>query len=47
MAGARMGIWCAHGEGRAIFPDPAVLDAVLADGLAPIRCRPGAALGAR
>ncbi|KAK9837421.1 hypothetical protein WJX81_001177 [Elliptochloris bilobata] len=35
MAGARMGIWCAHGEGRAIFPDASVMDAVLADGLAP------------
>ena len=42
-----MGIWCAHGEGRAIFPDPAVLDAVLADGLAPIRCGRGAPLDAR
>lgn len=37
MAGARMGIWCAHGEGRAIFPDPAVLDTVLDQRLAPVR----------
>jgi len=44
MAGAQMGIWCAHGEGRATFPDPAVLDAVLADRLAPIRyCDAGGA----
>ncbi len=32
-----MGIWCAHGEGRAHFPDPQVKQAVLEGGLAPIR----------
>jgi phosphoribosylformylglycinamidine synthase len=37
MAGATMGVWCAHGEGKATFPDPAVEAAVLAGGLAPIR----------
>jgi phosphoribosylformylglycinamidine synthase len=37
MAGATLGVWCAHGEGRATFPDPAVEAAVLAGGLAPIR----------
>ena len=37
MAGARMGVWCAHGEGRATFPDAAVMDTVLAGGLAPVR----------
>ena len=40
MAGAQMGIWCAHGEGRATFPDPAVQAAVLRSGQAPIRCDP-------
>ena len=37
MAGATVGVWCAHGEGRATFPSPAVEAAVLAGGLAPIR----------
>lgn len=32
-----MGIWCAHGEGRAHFPDPQVKQTVLEEGLAPIR----------
>lgn len=32
-----MGIWCAHGEGRAHFPDPQVKQAVLEGGLAPLR----------
>ncbi|KAK9814223.1 hypothetical protein WJX72_002529 [[Myrmecia] bisecta] len=41
MAGAQMGIWCAHGEGQAIFPDPAVQAKVLKEGLAPVRyCSP-------
>ena len=39
MEGAAVGIWCAHGEGRAKFPDPAIQRAVLDAGLAPIRCR--------
>ena len=38
MEGAAVGIWCAHGEGRAKFPDPDVQRAVLEQGLAPIRC---------
>jgi hypothetical protein len=38
MEGAAVGIWCAHGEGRAKFPDPGVQRAVLEQGLAPIRC---------
>lgn len=38
MEGANVGIWCAHGEGRAVFPDPAIHDAVLQHQLAPIRC---------
>ena len=37
MAGSTLGIWVQHGEGRACFPDPAVLERVLADGLAPVR----------
>jgi phosphoribosylformylglycinamidine synthase len=37
MGGATMGVWCAHGEGRAHFPDAAVRDAALAGGLAPVR----------
>jgi len=37
MEGSVLGIWVAHGEGRALFPDPGVLDRVLAEGLAPIR----------
>jgi hypothetical protein len=37
MGGSSMGIWCAHGEGRAHFPDPQVKQAVLEGGLAPIR----------
>ena len=37
MGGASIGIWCAHGEGRAHFPDSQVKDDVLQNGLAPIR----------
>jgi phosphoribosylformylglycinamidine synthase len=37
MAGATLGIWVAHGEGRAYFPDPEIQERVLADGLAPVR----------
>ncbi len=37
MAGSTLGIWVQHGEGRALFPDRAVLDRVLADNLAPVR----------
>jgi phosphoribosylformylglycinamidine synthase len=37
MGGASIGVWCAHGEGRAYFPDSAVEAAVTAGGLAPIR----------
>ncbi|MCU0303972.1 MAG: phosphoribosylformylglycinamidine synthase [Thermoanaerobaculales bacterium] len=37
MAGSTLGIWVQHGEGRALFPDRAVLDRVLAAGLAPVR----------
>ncbi|EFN52340.1 hypothetical protein CHLNCDRAFT_139160 [Chlorella variabilis] len=37
MAGAQLGVWCAHGEGRAHFPDAAVRARVEAEALAPIR----------
>jgi phosphoribosylformylglycinamidine synthase len=37
MEGSTLGIWLAHGEGRAYFPDPTVLDQVERDGLAPLR----------
>ena len=37
MAGATVGVWCAHGEGKATFPSAEVEAAVLAGGLAPIR----------
>lgn len=37
MEGATLGIWVAHGEGRAFFPDPSVLDRVESEGLAPVR----------
>ena len=37
MAGSTLGIWVQHGEGRALFPDRAVLDRVLAENLAPVR----------
>ncbi|HEX9885585.1 MAG TPA: phosphoribosylformylglycinamidine synthase [Longimicrobiales bacterium] len=37
MAGSTLGVWTAHGEGRAHFPDEGVLEGVLAGELAPIR----------
>jgi len=37
MEGTRMGVWVAHGEGRAHFPRADVLDRVLKHNLAPIR----------
>ncbi len=37
MAGSTLGIWVQHGEGRAHFPDPSVLEGVLVQGLAPVR----------
>lgn len=37
MEGSRIGIWCAHGEGKAHFPDATVRESVEAGGLAPIR----------
>jgi len=37
MAGSTLGIWSAHGEGRAFFPDREILARVEDEGLAPIR----------
>jgi len=37
MAGSVLGVWLQHGEGRAFFPDPGVLDEVVGRDLAPIR----------
>jgi phosphoribosylformylglycinamidine synthase len=37
MAGSVLGIWTAHGEGRALFPDPTLLARVEDERLAPIR----------
>ena len=37
MEGTRVGIWVAHGEGRALFPSPDMLSTVLSSNLAPIR----------
>jgi len=37
MEGATIGVWLAHGEGRAFFPDAEILDRVEARRLAPIR----------
>lgn len=37
MEGTTVGVWVAHGEGRAHFPDSSILDNVLTNHLAPIR----------
>jgi phosphoribosylformylglycinamidine synthase len=37
MEGSTLGIWSAHGEGRALFPDPAILAQVEEQRLAPLR----------
>ena len=37
MEGSTLGVWAAHGEGRAYFPDGSVLDSVIDSNLAPIR----------
>ncbi len=37
MAGSRLGIWVAHGEGRLHVPEPSMLDAIVEQGLAPLR----------
>jgi len=37
MAGSTLGIWVAHGEGRAFFPDTSILASVIEQNLAPVR----------
>ncbi|QCD98508.1 phosphoribosylformylglycinamidine synthase [Vigna unguiculata] len=37
MAGSTMGIWAAHGEGKAYFPDEGVFDRIVHSELAPVR----------
>ncbi|MEF9426376.1 MAG: phosphoribosylformylglycinamidine synthase subunit PurQ [Candidatus Mariimomonas ferrooxydans] len=37
MEGSVLGIWIAHGEGRAFFPDEKILEKIEENGLAPIR----------
>jgi phosphoribosylformylglycinamidine synthase len=37
MAGSVLGVWTAHGEGRAYFPDPSVLEKVERERLVPLR----------
>jgi phosphoribosylformylglycinamidine synthase len=37
MEGATLGIWVAHGEGRAHFPEAGIREKVLESGLAPVR----------
>lgn len=37
MGGAQLGVWVAHGEGKAYFPDEQLLEAVERDNLAPLR----------
>ena len=37
MAGSTLGIWVAHGEGRAYFPQRSILAKVEAESLAPVR----------
>ncbi|KAL5554538.1 hypothetical protein UlMin_041939 [Ulmus minor] len=37
MEGSTLGVWTAHGEGRAYFPDDGVFDRVLHSNLAPVR----------
>jgi phosphoribosylformylglycinamidine synthase len=37
MEGARLGVWVAHGEGQALFPDSAILERIEKQHLAPVR----------
>jgi len=37
MEGSTLGVWVAHGEGKAHFPNPVILETVLSKSLAPIR----------
>ncbi|MFI5240680.1 MAG: phosphoribosylformylglycinamidine synthase subunit PurQ, partial [Candidatus Saccharimonadia bacterium] len=37
MAGSRLGVWVAHGEGRLHVPEPTLMEQILEQGLAPLR----------
>ncbi|KAJ9550402.1 hypothetical protein OSB04_014447 [Centaurea solstitialis] len=37
MEGSTLGVWAAHGEGKAYFPDNGILDRILSSDLAPVR----------
>ncbi|KAJ0765549.1 putative phosphoribosylformylglycinamidine synthase [Helianthus annuus] len=37
MEGSTLGVWAAHGEGKAYFPDKVIFDNVLSSNLAPLR----------
>ena len=37
MAGTRLGVWVAHGEGRLYVPEPKLMEDILEQGLAPLR----------
>ncbi|KAJ0571705.1 putative phosphoribosylformylglycinamidine synthase [Helianthus annuus] len=37
MEGSTLGVWAAHGEGKAYFPDQMIFDKVLSSDLAPVR----------
>lgn len=37
MAGSTVGVWVAHGEGQALFPDQAMMDSMVSAGQAPVR----------
>ncbi|CAH9126512.1 unnamed protein product [Cuscuta epithymum] len=37
MEGSTLGVWAAHGEGRAYFPDNSVFEQILGSNLAPVR----------
>ncbi len=37
MSGSTLGVWVAHGEGRAYFPEKKILDRVTRENLAPVR----------
>lgn len=36
MEGSTLGVWVAHGEGKVHFPDPLMLDRIVARGQAPL-----------
>lgn len=36
MVGSTLGVWVAHGEGKVLFPDPTLMDEVMAKNLVPV-----------